>query len=191
LPDAPLTEPQVAPLLAAQVPAETPILLASSMPVRDWESLAGRPATDLRPFANRGVNGIDGTLATALGIAQATARPTVLLTGDLAFLHDTNGLLLASSGHWQGSLTVICVDNGGGGIFGHLPIATVDDVYEPFFATPQCVDLSALVQSYGLPAQTVIGRLDLLPAVQTLPATGLHFYRIPTDRAADAAWRKM
>src|SRR5690606_27351638 len=99
-----LFEGKVAWLLAEYLPPGTRLFVASSMPVRDVEYFW--PANDraARVFFNRGANGIDGTLSTALGIADASTQPAVLLTGDLAFLHDSNGLLLAS--RVRGSLTV-------------------------------------------------------------------------------------
>ncbi|RRJ98500.1 hypothetical protein Ga0100230_008895 [Opitutaceae bacterium TAV3] len=93
-----LFEGRVAWLLNRALPEGTPLMVANSMPVRDLEYFW--PASDrgLTVLYNRGANGIDGTLSTALGVAQGHRRPAVLLTGDLALLHDTNGFLLASGG---------------------------------------------------------------------------------------------
>jgi 2-succinyl-5-enolpyruvyl-6-hydroxy-3-cyclohexene-1-carboxylate synthase len=111
------------------------------MPVRDLEYFW--PATDRRHrvFFNRGANGIDGTLSTALGVAHG-GRPAVLLTGDLALLHDTNGFLLTPK--LRGSLTIVLINNRGGGIFEHLPVAQFDPPFEEYFATPQTVDFAKL-----------------------------------------------
>ena len=106
--------------LAQTLPPLTPVFVANSMPVRDVEYFW--PATNRAHaiYFNRGANGIDGTLSTALGVAHGNL-PAVLLTGDLALLHDTNGFLLRSK--FKGSLTVVLINNNGGGIFEHLPVA--------------------------------------------------------------------
>jgi NAD(P)-dependent dehydrogenase (short-subunit alcohol dehydrogenase family) len=106
-----LFEGRVTALLAQHLPPDTTLCIANSMPVRDMEYFW--PATDqhIRPMANRGANGIDGTLSTALGVAHAAETPTVLLTGDLALLHDTNGWLIAPK--FRGSLTIVLINNAG------------------------------------------------------------------------------
>jgi len=146
------------------------------------------PANDrgVEVFFSRGANGIDGTLSTALGVAHR-GKPTVLLTGDLALLHDTNGWLLASE--FVGSLTVVLVNNAGGGIFGHLPVADFEPPFERFFATPQSVDFSKLAAAYGVAHQRVAGDEALRSALATLPA-GIRLLEIATDRKSDAATRK-
>ena len=109
-----LVESKVAWLLSGHLPAETPLFIANSMPVRDVEYVWRLGDRHIQPYFSRGANGIDGTLSTAMGIAHNN-RPTVLLTGDLAFLHDTNGLLNVR--HLKGHLTIILINNNGGGIF--------------------------------------------------------------------------
>nr|MCU0793676.1 2-succinyl-5-enolpyruvyl-6-hydroxy-3-cyclohexene-1-carboxylic-acid synthase [Opitutaceae bacterium] len=127
--------------LASALGRDHTLFVASSMPVRDLEYLAPVRPDGPRVLANRGANGIDGTLSTALGVAHDGA-PAVLLTGDLAFLHDTNGLLVAAK--LRGSLVAVVVNNAGGGIFGHLPVAAFNPPFEEYWATPQTVDLAAL-----------------------------------------------
>ena len=123
------------------------MFIANSMPARDVESVW--PPTDrrLRPGFNRGGNGIDGTLSTALGLAHGAPPGGRLLTGDLALLHDTNGFLLAAK--FRGSLTIVLINNRGGGIFEHLPVAQFEPVFEQFFATPQEADFARLAAAYG------------------------------------------
>jgi hypothetical protein len=117
------------------------------MPVRDMEFVW--PANDrgIRVFFNRGANGIDGTLSTALGVAH-DGGPAVLLTGDLALLHDSNGFLIAP--RFKGSLTIVLINNHGGGIFEHLPVAQFGQIFEEFFATPQEVDFPRLCSAHGV-----------------------------------------
>jgi 2-succinyl-5-enolpyruvyl-6-hydroxy-3-cyclohexene-1-carboxylate synthase len=120
----------------ASLPAGAWLHVASSMPIRDLDSY-GQAARDLRVSANRGVNGIDGTLSTGLGLALGASSPTLVLLGDLAFLHDSGGLLQAVA--TQQPLTALVVDNRGGGIFAHLPIRRHPS-FEELFLTPQPAD---------------------------------------------------
>ena len=141
-----LFEGKASRLLSQQLPPGTPLFIASSMPVRDVEYFWETNDRHSRPFFNRGANGIDGTLSTALGVAHGN-RPAVLLTGDLALLHDTNGFLLRPK--LRGSLTIVLINNHGGGIFEMLPVARFDPPFEEFFATPQEVDFAKLCSAYG------------------------------------------
>ena len=183
-----LFEPKAAWLLAQHLPAGTPLVIANSMPIRDVEYVS--PATDraLRPLCNRGANGIDGTLSTALGVAHAAGKPVVLLTGDLAFLHDANGLLLAPK--FRGSLTVVVINNAGGGIFEHLPVAQFDPPFEEFFATPQSVDLAQLCAAHAIEHVSVNDWAQFTQLVAMLPASGIRVLEVRTDRKRDAAGRK-
>jgi 2-succinyl-5-enolpyruvyl-6-hydroxy-3-cyclohexene-1-carboxylate synthase len=183
-----LFEPKAAWLLAQHLPAETPLVIGNSMPIRDVEYVwpAGNGA--VRPFCNRGANGIDGTLSTALGVAHGVDRPAVLLTGDLALLHDSNGFLLGPK--LRGSLTVIVVNNRGGGIFEHLPIAGFEPPFEEFFATPQEVDLARLCAAHGVAHVAVQDWAQFAELVAELPARGIRVLELGTDRKRDAAMRK-
>ncbi len=118
------------------------------MPIRDVEAFGSEVSPPSRVFANRGANGIDGVVSTALGIAMADG-PTVVLVGDLAFLHDVSALVGPSGG--TPPLTVVVADNGGGGIFSFLPPATTldGDTFEQLFATPQSADVGAVAAGFG------------------------------------------
>lgn len=183
-----LFEPKAAWLLAQHLPTGTSVFVANSMPARDAEYVW--PASDraLRPFCNRGANGIDGTLSTALGIAHGAAQPAVLLTGDLALLHDTNGFLLRPK--FRGSLTIVLINNRGGGIFDHLPVAQFEPPFEEFFATPQEADFAKLANTYGVEHVLVRDWAHFTNLISTLPATGLRVLELRTDRKHDAAKRK-
>lgn len=175
-------------VLARSLPEETPIFVASSMPVRDAEYFWPATARGARFYFNRGANGIDGTLSTALGVAHAAARPAVLLTGDLALLHDANGFLLRPK--LRGSLTVVLINNNGGGIFEHLPVAEFDPPFETFFATPQDVDFEKLCAAHDVGYTLVRDIAQLAALVRELPAKGLRVLEVRTDRKVDAATRK-
>ncbi|HTN80392.1 MAG TPA: 2-succinyl-5-enolpyruvyl-6-hydroxy-3-cyclohexene-1-carboxylic-acid synthase, partial [Acidimicrobiales bacterium] len=167
------TEPGVARALMASLPDGASLVLSSSMPVRDVEWFAA-PRAGVDVFSNRGANGIDGVVSTAVGVALATRRPTALLVGDVALLHDTNGMLMAST---RGiDLTIVVVDNDGGGIFSFLPQATelAPEVFERLFGTPHGVDLAALAAVHGIPEVAAVGE-----------GSGVRIVRVRTDRSAN------
>lgn len=140
------SEPRVARDVLRAVPAGAAVLVASSMPVRDVEWFAP-PRADITVHANRGVNGIDGFVATAVGIARGHDGPVVALSGDLSFLHDGGGRLAAPA---TANLTIVVIDNDGGGIFSFLSQAEGPDGFEELFGTPPGVDLAAIARAHGL-----------------------------------------
>ena len=174
------------------VPDGGSLVVASSMPVRDVESFA-RPRDGVRLVANRGVNGIDGFVSTAVGVALAADGPTVALLGDLCFLHDVNGLLgITRRGI---DLTFVVVDNDGGGIFSFLPQAdALPDHFERLFGTPQGVDIGALAVVHGVPVHEVARAREVGDAVRdAVAAGGVRIVHVRTERAANvtqhrAAW---
>lgn len=171
-----LTEPAVARVIADSLPAEADLVVASSMPVRDLEWFGGRRA---RAHSNRGANGIDGVISTALGRAL-TGRPTVVLVGDIAFVHDSNALI-ALAGR-DVDLRIVVVDNGGGGIFSFLPQASElsPERFEQLFGTPHGTDIEALAAAHGLQAATVATAGELADAVR---GPGPSVARVVSDRA--------
>ncbi|MEC4851996.1 MAG: thiamine pyrophosphate-dependent enzyme, partial [Jaaginema sp. PMC 1079.18] len=181
-----LFEGKVAWLLSQTLPPETPLFIANSMPVRDIEYFWQPNRDRVRPFFNRGANGIDGTLSTAIGMAHRN-RSSVLLTGDLALLHDSNGFLQAS--RLSGHLTIILINNNGGGIFEMLPIAKFSEVFEDYFATPQNVDFEQLCQTYGVEYQLITTWDELRDRLNPLPTEGVRLLEIRCDRHKDAQQR--
>jgi 2-succinyl-5-enolpyruvyl-6-hydroxy-3-cyclohexene-1-carboxylate synthase len=128
-----------------ELPEEAVVWVSSSMPIRDVEAYFPQSGKRLRFLANRGANGIDGVVSSALGAAIATRLPTWVLIGELALQHDAGGLIAARRA--EVPLEILCIDNGGGGIFDFLPVAEHADpaAYETHIATPSGeVDLSAL-----------------------------------------------
>jgi 2-succinyl-5-enolpyruvyl-6-hydroxy-3-cyclohexene-1-carboxylate synthase len=182
-----IIESKVAWLLPQVCPENTAVFISNSMPVRDVEYFWPPNDRHLIPFCNRGANGIDGILSTALGIAQS-GQPTVLLTGDLALLHDTNGFLLRQ--HFQGSLTIVLINNNGGGIFGMLPIAKFEPPFEEFFATPQNINFHQLCQTYGITHHVIADWQDLTQRLSLLPDRGIQVLEIKCDRVQDTQWRQ-
>ncbi len=183
----PLRESKVAWILSQNLPAETPLFIANSMPVRDIEIFWQPGQLKIQPYFNRGANGIDGTLSSALGMAHYQ-QSSVLLTGDLSLLHDTNGFLIRP--HWQGHLTIVLLNNNGGGIFGMLPIANFEPPFETFFATPQNVDFGKLCATYGVEHVEIDSWEMLVAYLNPLPAQGIRVLEVICDRTADAQWRQ-
>ena len=132
----------VAEAVARSLPAAGQLFASNSMPIRLLDLVMANRLAPRRVLCNRGASGIDGVTSTALGVAAATGRPTLLFTGDLAFLHDLSGLLLAR--REAIALTIVVLDDDGGGIFSFLPVAEqVQSVaYERLFRTPHGVDLA-------------------------------------------------
>jgi 2-succinyl-5-enolpyruvyl-6-hydroxy-3-cyclohexene-1-carboxylate synthase len=112
----------------------------------------------------------------------------VLLTGDLALLHDSNGFLIAP--RFKGSLTIVLINNRGSGIFEHLPVAQFDPIFEEFFATPQEADFERLCAAHGVEHVHVEDWSHFESLVSRLPAQGIRVLELRTDRKRDAAWRK-
>ena len=168
------------------LPAETPLVIANSMPVRDIEWFLPLNDTGLRPYVSRGANGIDGTLSTAMGVAQSFGR-AILLTGDLALLHDSNGFLNARQRDFH--LTILLINNQGGGIFETLPIAQFEPPFEAFFATPQQVDFAALAAAHGIEYAPVSSWQFLQEQLATLPERGIRLLELRCDRKFDAQLR--
>ncbi|MFB6166002.1 MAG: 2-succinyl-5-enolpyruvyl-6-hydroxy-3-cyclohexene-1-carboxylic-acid synthase [Haloarculaceae archaeon] len=139
--------------VVAALPDPATAFVSNSMPVRDLDRF-GRPrAADLTVLGNRGASGIDGITSTALGAGSATDDPLVLVTGDLAYFHDSNGLL--SVRRCGVDATIVLVNNDGGGIFHMLPIEDFDPPFTEQFRTPHGLDFEPTADQYGLGFQRV------------------------------------
>ncbi len=149
----PRHEGHLADALVGALPDGTPLFVSSSMPIRDVDGWGGVHEKVLHAFGNRGASGIDGIVSTAMGVAAGTGKPTVALLGDLAFLHDSNGLLAAREADVD--VLFILVNNDGGGIFHMLPVREHDPPFERLFGTPHGLDLAALSACYGIGHRTV------------------------------------
>lgn len=193
-----LSEPRVARDTAAALPAGATLVVGSSMPIRDLDQVM-TPRDDVRVVGNRGVSGIDGFVSTAVGVALASSAPTVALCGDLSLLHDANGLLGGLLGGPLGGLqpgpggasvdlTLVVVNNDGGGIFSFLPQAQYPHGFETVFGTPHGVDLAALAQAYGASHHAATDPDDVTKAVASAgTGTGLRIVEVRTDRAENVA----
>ncbi|MGH9124002.1 MAG: 2-succinyl-5-enolpyruvyl-6-hydroxy-3-cyclohexene-1-carboxylic-acid synthase [Acidimicrobiales bacterium] len=187
-----LTEPAVARGLVAGLAPGSRLFVSSSMPVRDVEWFA-RPRDGLTVLANRGANGIDGIVSSALGIAAAGQGAVAALVGDLAFLYDAGALLWARERGLD--CTLVVVDNDGGGIFSFLPqaAAIARQQFERFWGTPHGVDLLAVARAYGAQVGEVATAAELRGAVAAVGGSGcgsgsgggVRVLRVRTDRAAN------
>lgn len=188
--DGPIEEPWLARRLGQGLPPGLATMLANSSPVRDWDTFAD-PAAPGRPvYSFRGASGIDGTLSIACGLAE-TVGQLVLVCGDLALLHDSNGWLW--SAQLRGRLLVVLIDNDGGGIFEQLPIRPLDGDaldFERLFAMPQRVDPCALAGAHGVPSRQVRRKGEVAEALAWGLAQPLALLRVVSDRVADAARRR-
>ncbi|MEY2421693.1 MAG: 2-succinyl-5-enolpyruvyl-6-hydroxy-3-cyclohexene-carboxylate synthase [Acidimicrobiaceae bacterium] len=179
------SEPFVARSLLRSMLVDSELVVASSMPVRDLEWYA-RPRSDVRVHANRGANGIDGTIATAIGVAIASGHPTAVLLGDIAFLHDSTALVGIKPRDLD--LTIVVVDNDGGGIFSFLPQATSieDDTFERLFGTPHGVKPEDIAAAHGIASLTIEDPAAFEPAIQsTMTSGGVWLVVVRTDRSAN------
>ncbi len=181
-----LSEPLVARTLAADLPPHATLFVASSMPVRDIESFTAVRADAPRVLCNRGANGIDGTISSAFGAAAVAGGPVVLLIGDVALAHDVGGLLAAR--RLGLALTIVLLDNDGGGIFEFLPIAAARDAFEEHVATPHGLDFAHAAALYGCAYADVGDRAGLRDALgAALAREGTTIIRVAGERAANVA----
>lgn len=177
-----LFEGKIAWMLGRHVPAGSSVFVSNSTPVRDVEFFWPPREEPVEIFFNRGANGIDGVLSAAMGVASE-GRRTFLLTGDLAFLHDQNGLLNAKA--VRGGLTVILINNNGGGIFRALPVAKFDPPFEEFFTTQQQVDFSAICGAHGIAHEIIPSWETFTAAVRKPCELGVRVLEVRTDPVAD------
>ena len=184
--DVTMSEPAVARAVVAAVPPGGVLVVSSSMPVRDVEWFgAGR--ADITVMANRGANGIDGVISTAVGAALVGA-PTVCLLGDVAFLHDSAGLVALA--RRTVDLTIVVVDNDGGGIFSFLPQAGVlpPADFERLFGTPHGTSIAALIRAHGISVVEAVKLDDLRACIADGgDGAGVRVVLVQTDRAANVA----
>jgi len=128
------------------LPEKSNLMISNSLPIRDADFFASKYKKQINVFTNRGASGIDGINSTAMGIAKTSKNPTYLLTGDLAFYHDMNGL--HNSLKFKIPLTIILINNGGGGIFESLPISDYKEFLSKNFLTPLNIDFNSFVDAY-------------------------------------------
>jgi 2-succinyl-5-enolpyruvyl-6-hydroxy-3-cyclohexene-1-carboxylate synthase len=178
-----LSAPQVAFVSRASLSTGDNLFVSSSMPVRDLEWFGG-DCSLLQVFSNRGANGIDGVIASAIGVAIATRQKTLVLLGDVAFLHDSSSLTALADRDVD--LKIVVTDNDGGGIFHYLPQAEIvsEQVFEKLFGTPHQTDLVKMAQAHRL-ATFECGSVEQLQ--KSLFTRGSCVIRVRTDRVSEVA----
>jgi len=182
--DASVTEPAVARIVSRTIVPESGLFLASSMPVRDMDmfGVADGPAVTIG--CNRGTSGIDGTVASFTGFAAGAGKRGTLLIGDLALLHDLNSLALVKES--KHPLTIVVINNGGGGIFSFLPIAGRADLFEKYFGTPHTYDFEPIAGMFALDHISAATTADFETAYGRAQQSGRStLIEIRTDRAAN------
>jgi 2-succinyl-5-enolpyruvyl-6-hydroxy-3-cyclohexene-1-carboxylate synthase len=175
--------------IASLMPEGSALMLSNSMTVRDMESWGMPNGTTVDVFCNRGVNGIDGVTSTALGIARSRGSGTVLVTGDLAFLHDINGFWAAREGSINA--TIVVINNNGGEIFNMLPVKHFEPAFTKHFTTAHNMDLSKIGELFGIEYYKAMNAYQLQTFLKiSLDAPGLQIIEIPSDQKQEVEIRK-
>jgi 2-succinyl-5-enolpyruvyl-6-hydroxy-3-cyclohexene-1-carboxylate synthase len=176
-------EPAIARAVWQSAPSGSTVYVASSMPIRDLDSFSGSVRGDVDVLSNRGANGIDGLLSAAAGAAASDGRRVVVLAGDLSVLHDATAL--GAIARLELPVTIVAVNNDGGGIFHFLPQADQldSDRFEMLFGTPHGQSLAPVASAFGLPAREVTDEQDLRTAITG--ADGPMLLEIRTDRISN------
>ena len=165
--------------LQQHIPDNSQVLVANSMTIRDFDYFWFSGESDAVLYGNRGVNGIDGTVSTALGLAT-NGKSTYLVTGDLSLFHDLNGLAVAKTQNLN--LTIILHNNDGGGIFEYLPQKGTK-YFDYLFSTSQGLDYSGVAKLYGCGYTKISSPDELVPVLAKVSEeSGVHIIEIPTDR---------
>ncbi|QKY69761.1 2-succinyl-5-enolpyruvyl-6-hydroxy-3-cyclohexene-1-carboxylic-acid synthase [Lentibacillus sp. CBA3610] len=182
-----LTEGEAVRCLLDVIPDESSIYVGNSMAVRDVDTFFMNTAKSIDVLANRGANGIDGMVSSGLG-ASAAGNPVTLLLGDLSFFHDMNGLLAAK--HYGLNITIMVVNNNGGGIFSFLPQVNADH-FEALFGTPLDIDFQQAVNMYGGMYQQPNDISGLRTALaESYHHDGLSVIEVKTERTANMEWHR-
>lgn len=183
-----MTEGGVIRHLAESIPDESVLYIGNSMPIRDADTFFMNSPKHVTMLGNRGVNGIDGMTSSALG-AAAHGEKVTLVIGDLSFFHDFNGLLAAKQ--YGLDLTVVLINNNGGGIFSFLPQAQEEKHFEALFGTPMDIEFSKVVSMYGGDYQ-LADNWELFHAAlrDSYQKSGLSVIEVRTNRDENVEWHK-
>jgi 2-succinyl-5-enolpyruvyl-6-hydroxy-3-cyclohexene-1-carboxylate synthase len=179
-----LNEPTTITALAQFLPASATLFVGASMPIRDVEEFFPTLAEPPRVMANRGANGIDGTVSSAFGAAAASGAEVVLVLGDLTLAHDIGGLLAARRLGLK--LTIVLINNDGGGIFNFLPVSSQGEIFEQHVATPAGLDYVHAAALYGCLHRPVAGFDEYVDALMTaLAGEQTTIIEVRTERVAN------
>jgi len=167
------------------LPAGARLMIGNSLPVRHLDQFGAPNQQPIHIFGNRGASGIDGVTSTALGIAATSDEPLILITGDVAFYHDMNGLL-AIKQHNLRNVTIVLLNNNGGAIFHRLPIARIDPPFTRLWITPHDTNFAAAAQAFGL----TYARVKNAHELRTRLREGVQIIEVNTDAQADQQARR-
>lgn len=182
-----LTEGEAVKVVCQHLPDKSDLFVANSMPVRDLDTFFMPTEKEVFVHANRGASGIDGITSSALGVAAATGERVTLIIGDLSFYHDLNGLLAAKQ--YELDMTIVLINNNGGGIFSFLPQANEEKHFEALYGTPLHIDFEKAVTMYGGNFTRVTEKSVLMDALgQSYLTKGLSVIEVCTERRENKAW---
>lgn len=167
-------------MLFKGLPNGSDLIASSSMPIRDVDTFFNQTSKDIGIYANRGTNGIDGVVSTAFGVQLARKRPATLLIGDISFLHDVNGLLV--SRFHRTDLTIVVMNNDGGGIFSYLPQSTEERYFETLFGTPTGLTFESVAKMYDAEYFHVDSKESFQQALETPKQLDLRIIEVKTNR---------
>lgn len=177
--------------ILSSLPTKSDLFVSNSMPIRDIDTFLLPTEKDVKIFANRGANGIDGVMSTAIGFSKGRIdRNMYLLIGDLAFLHDVNALV--ATRYQPCNLTVFLLNNDGGGIFSYLSQATIKEYYEDLFGTPTALTFEQVAKMYDMEYVKIESKEQLSNFFHSEPKSSLRLVEIFTDRQENVeAHRKL
>ncbi|SHG48454.1 2-succinyl-5-enolpyruvyl-6-hydroxy-3-cyclohexene-1-carboxylic-acid synthase [Ornithinibacillus halophilus] len=183
-----LTEGEAVRTLLNVLPHESSLYVGNSMAVRDVDTFFMGTERKINVLANRGANGIDGMISSGVG-AAVSGKPVTLLLGDLSFYHDMNGLLAAK--HYNIDLTILLINNNGGGIFSFLPQAKEEKHFESLFGTPVDIDFKHAVNMYGGSYHSASKEEELHNVLkESYQEKGLSVIEVKTDRSENVTWHR-
>lgn len=183
-----LNEPSIIIETINCIPSGSNVFIGNSLPVRDLDNFLSKTEKKLNVYFNRGASGIDGITSTALGIA-VLKKPTILITGDLSFLHDLGALSIAAK--YSVPLVVVVINNNGGGIFESLPIGKSAKKLNEYFVTPHNQELSNIIKSFGINHQLLINKTKLKNQItKSIAKKSTTVLEVQTDAGKSSEIRK-
>lgn len=184
-----LTEGEVIRNLIHLIPDDSVLFVANSMPIRDVDTFLQQMDKQITLYANRGTSGIDGTMSSALGVAATTKQHVTLIIGDLSFYHDMNSLLAAR--HYHLDITIVLINNNGGGIFSFLPQAKEAKHFEALFGTPLHLNFQHAAALYGSQYVVVDEKQSYENEIkQSINTSGIHIIEVKTNREENVHWHR-
>lgn len=171
------------------IPEESHLYVGNSMAIRDVDTFFTTTSKKINILANRGANGIDGVVSSALGTAASTDKHVTLLIGDLSFFHDLNGLLAAKQ--YKLNLTILLINNNGGGIFSFLPQAKSGKHFEALFGTPIDIEFKKTIEMYDGTYCLAENKSSFKKHLENAyNSEGLTVIEVRTDRTENSEWHK-